>query len=242
MRTAAICVISMLALATSAARARDTAWSAGGGAWLLGEFVWRGVSQTQEKPALQGEAYLEHESGAFGGLWVSSIDYTAPGEAADGIDHELDAYVGWAGDLGAERTLELTLTQVRYPGHAADADYEYREVEATLGLGGGTEVGVAYSPDIVNLGGRAIYYRAQHEWPPSADGVVLRAGLGYFDLDAVAGDGYFDWTLALTRDFGAIRAELQYTDTASYGAALSEALDDAALADARLVLSLGMSF
>jgi hypothetical protein len=48
--------------------------------------------------------------------------------------------------------------------------------------------------------------------------------------------------LALTKDFGPVRAELQYTDTSSYGPALAEALDDGKLADGRVAVLVGWKF
>jgi hypothetical protein len=46
----------------------------------------------------------------------------------------------------------------------------------------------------------------------------------------------------VTREFGPVKAELQYTDTSSYGSRLSEALDDATLADGKVTLLVGWEF
>src|SRR5690606_32098433 len=101
---------------------------------------------------------------------------------------------------------------------------------------------IAYSDDIFNLGGSGIYYHLQGQWELVEDGVGFVAGIGHYDLDDAAGDSYQDWMLALNFPLGDWQLELQYTDTASYGEALSEALDDASLSQGRLALVLSYEF
>jgi uncharacterized protein (TIGR02001 family) len=217
----------LLALAVQPALAQDEGpWTVGGGAWLLSEYVWRGVSQTDEDPALQFELYLEHETGLVAGLWATTIDFTSPGEEDDGIDYELDPYVGWSGEFGSGISYEVLFTRVMYPGSRPGFDYDYDELSFAVGFLDHYEAGIAYSNDIFNLGGHGTYYHVAGEW----------------ELGDAAGDSYSDFIVGLGRSWGAATVELQYTDTSSYGEALSEALDDAALADGRLALSLSVEF
>lgn len=237
------CAAGLLALAVQPALAQDEGpWSVGGSAAVLSEYVWRGVSQTDEDPALQGEIYVEHESGFIVGLWATSIDFTGPGEEDDGIDYELDPYIGWAGEFGNGMSWEVLFTSVLYPGSREGFDYDYNELSFKLGFGEHYEAGIAYSDDIFNLGGTGVYYHIAGEWELGDSGFGLRAGVGHYDLDDAAGDSYNDYFVALGRSWGPAMVELQYTDTASYGEELSEALDDAALADGRVALSVTFEF
>ena len=42
---------------------------------LTTDYVWRGVSQTDEGPAVQGGFDYEHESGFSAGVWGSNVDF-----------------------------------------------------------------------------------------------------------------------------------------------------------------------
>jgi uncharacterized protein (TIGR02001 family) len=217
-------------------------WAVHGSVSALSDYRWRGVSQTQEEPALQAEIALEHASGFYAGLWGSSIDFTAAGEEDDGIDYELDGYLGWTGELRPGLELDLALTRAAYPGARSGYDYDYTELEGIVRFAERYHVGLAYSPDIFGLGGKGYYWNAGGEWPFGDSGFGLKVQVGHYDLEDAAGDSYNDYLLALTRKFGPVQAELQYTDTSGYGEELSEALDDAELADARVGLVVGWEF
>ncbi len=220
----------------------EAAWAVHGGITVRSDYVWRGVSQTQGNPALQGEVYFENASGFHAGVWASNVDFTARGDEDDGIDVEVDPYIGWSGELGEGVELDVFVSKAIYPGANAGFDYDYTEVEATLSFAEHYHVGLAYSPDIFNLGGRGIYYNAGFEWPLGESGFALQAQLGHYDLEDAAGDSYNDYLVGIHRTFGPIQAALQYTDTSSYSDALSEALDDAVQADGRIALVLLWAF
>jgi uncharacterized protein (TIGR02001 family) len=236
---AALAAILASALPAHAQEA-ESAWSFGGEIVGASDYVWRGVSQTQEDPALQVEAFIEHASGFYLGAFASNVDF---GDSEDGIDHEFNPYIGWAGELGGGAELDVVLSRVAYPGHnGSDYDIDYTELEARLGFAEHYHVGVAYSPDIFNLGAKGVYYYAGVAWPLADTGFTLSAQAGHYDLDAAAGDSYSDWLVGIDRDFGPINARLQYSDTSSYGEALSEAVGDASLADGRAALLLTWAF
>lgn len=233
-----------LAAAALPAFAQDgaggSAWSFGGEVTAASDYVWRGVSQTMEDPALQLEATVEHASGFYLGGSASNVDF---GDSDDGIDHEVSAYIGWAGDLGAGADLDVFVSRVAYPGHnGADYDIDYTEIEATLGFAEYYNVGVAYSPDIFNMGGKGWYYSAGAAFPLGDSGFTLGAHAGHYDLDDAVGDSYSDWLVSLDRDFGPINARLQYSDTAGFNDAVAEAVGDATLADGRTALLLTWAF
>ncbi|QWP75486.1 TorF family putative porin [Lysobacter sp. K5869] len=217
-------------------------WNVRGGVTLMSDYIWRGVSQTQEDPALQAEINLEHRSGFYAGLWGSSIDFTAPGEENDGVHYELDGYVGWAGELRPGLDLDVVLTRAAYPGAKRGFDYDYTELEGTLSFAEHYHVGLAYSPDIFGLGGKGYYWNVGGEWPLGESGFGLKVQVGYYDLQDPLGDSYNDYLLAVTRDFGPFHAELQYTTTSSYGPNISEGLDDKKLADDKVAVSVGWKF
>ena len=241
LRAALAATLATTALPALAQDAGDEgAWSFGGEVVAASDYVWRGVSQTMEDPALQLEAYVEHESGFYAGAFASNVDF---GDPDDGIDYELETYVGWAGALGETTELDIFVSRVAYPGHnGADYDIDYTEAQAVLTFVEQYHVGVAYSPDIFNLGGKGWYYYAGAAFPLADTGLTLGLQAGHYDLDAAAGDSYSDWLLSLDRDFGPINAKLQYTDTSGYSELVAESVGDAGLADGRVALLLTWAF
>lgn len=240
LRAALAVILSAAALPALAQGADDAAWSFGGEVVATSDYVWRGVSQTMEDPALQVEFFVEHQTGFYAGAFASTVDF---GDSEDGIDYEFNPYIGWAGELGADMELDVFLSRVRYPGHnGADYDIDYTEIEATLSFAEYYSAGVAYSPDIFNLGGKGWYYYAGAAFPLGDSGFTLGAQAGHYDLDDAAGDSYSDWLVSLDRNFGPINAKLQYSDTSSYGELLSESVGDASLAEGRAALLLTWAF
>lgn len=240
LRAAVAAVLAATALPALAQEADAGAWSFGGEVVAASDYVWRGVSQTMEDPALQVEAYVEHASGFYVGGFASNVDF---GDPDDGIDTELSGFVGWNGALGGNAELDVFLSRTVYPGHnGAEYDIDYTELEATVTFAEQYHVGVAYSPDIFNLGGKGWYYYAGAALPLGDTGLTLGLQAGHYDLDDAAGDSYSDWLVSLDRDFGPINAKLQYTDTSSYSEALSEAVGDASVADGRVALLLTWAF
>lgn len=236
--TAALALTALPALAQDGAG--DPAWTFGGEAILASDYVWRGVSQTMGDPALQLEGLVEHGSGFYAGAFASTVDF---GDPDDGIDYELETYIGWAGALGESTGLDVSVSRIAYPGHnGADYDIDYTEAQARLTFVETWYVGSAYSPDIFNLGGKGWYWYAGADLPLGDSGFTLGAQAGHYDLDDAAGDSYSDWLVSLGRDFGPVNARLQYSDTSGYSELLAESVGDSGLADGRAALLLTWAF
>ena len=60
---------------------------------VYSDYRFRGISQTDEGPALQGSLDWSHDSGVYLGTWASNVDF------AD-ADVEVDLYGGYAFDYG----------------------------------------------------------------------------------------------------------------------------------------------
>jgi uncharacterized protein (TIGR02001 family) len=80
------------ALAQDATDAPASDFTITGTAALTTDYRFRGISQSNEKLAVQGGATLTHSSGVYGSFWASSID----DYVAAGADAELDLIAGYS--------------------------------------------------------------------------------------------------------------------------------------------------
>ena len=90
---------------------------------LYSDYIFRGYTQTQNEPAIQGGFDVEHSSGLYAGTWASNVDWTTAGDYMDKNSVEIDVYAGWAGDLGFyDLGFDIGVLQFFYPGNdTADA-------------------------------------------------------------------------------------------------------------------------
>ena len=50
---------------------------------LYTDYIFRGYTQTQNEPAIQGGFDVEHSSGLYAGTWASNVDWTTAGDYMD---------------------------------------------------------------------------------------------------------------------------------------------------------------
>lgn len=94
---------------------------------LTTDYVWRGVSQNDENPAIQGG--FDYANGAFyAGTWASIVDF-------GGANMELDLYGGFAGELEGGLGWDVGVIGYLYPD-ADDLDFLeiYGGVSGSLGV------------------------------------------------------------------------------------------------------------
>ena len=59
-------------------------------------YVWRGVTQIDDGPAVQGGLDYAHDSGFYVGTWASNVDFDGENDP----QYELDLYGGYGGEAG----------------------------------------------------------------------------------------------------------------------------------------------
>lgn len=93
---------------------------------LFSQYIFRGLTQTDSSPALQGGVDFTHDSGFYVGAWGSNVSWPtdAIGEADSGSKYyssggslEIDVYGGYRTELGKTGiSLDVGLLQYYYPG------------------------------------------------------------------------------------------------------------------------------
>ncbi len=113
-----------------------------GGATVVSDYRFRGISQSSEDFAVQGSVTVSHESGLYAGFWGSSISF------AQGT--EIDAIVGFTHEIVPGLTGDLGVTAYLYPnkvqGISANEIYEpYVSLSGAVGPAS-VKVGFAWAP------------------------------------------------------------------------------------------------
>jgi len=133
---------------------------------LTTDYMYRGISQSNEQPAISGGFDYGYSTGGFAdvyaGIWTSSLDF------ADGdTSIEIDYYGGLTGEFSNNISWDVGGFYYQYPGTDADAagDFDFFEVYGNLGytftdvrLEPSLGFGVAYSPDFFGETGDAVYF------------------------------------------------------------------------------------
>ena len=69
-------------------------WSANVG--VTNNYLWRGLTQSINEPAVQGGIDYASDSGFYVGTWASNVSY----DSDDAYSYEHDVYFGWGGESG----------------------------------------------------------------------------------------------------------------------------------------------
>lgn len=203
--------VAMSAMAVSApAFAQDEAEEASGpitisgGAAIVSDYRFRGVSLSDKDFAFQPYLTVKHESGLYAGVWGSNVAENA------GDDVEVDLYAGYAG--GDAVTYDIGATYYVYPG-ASDLNY----VEFTGKLG--TTVGPAtiggqlsYVPSQDNTGNNDNIYVATNAAVAVPNTPITLTGSVGFE-DGAFGDDKIDWSIGATAAVSVFTVGVAYVDT-----------------------------
>lgn len=227
--------LALLAALPFAASAQDEESESSGpftfsaSATLTSDYVFRGISQSQEDWALQGELAFEHESGFYGGIWGSSVDFI-PDDASyldeDGANVELDLYVGYSWDLADKWVGDVQVVRYVYPGTNEGVDYDYAELIGSVSYDEMITATIGYSNDVYNLDDDGIYFGLSGSyglpwWDLSLDGEVghysIGSGEALYDEhgDFIGADdlNYMHYSIGLSKEFGQVSTSLTWSDT-----------------------------
>lgn len=209
-----------------------------GGATVVSDYRFRGVSFSAEDFAIQGTFNVNHSSGLYVGVWGSSLDDTPT------FGHtELDIYAGYTTEVASGTSIDVGLLYYYYPnGNFGPSDYfePYASVKTTIGPVT-AKLGAAYAFDQSALAGDNIYVYTDLGVGIPDTPVSLNAHLGYSDGSLSPGGNYWDWSVGA--DFalgGGLTAGVKYVDTDIDQLTGIPAADT--LYDETVVFSLGVAF
>lgn len=209
--------LTVLGLASAfpvAALAQETAdpWRLEAAVGGFSDYRYRGLSLSEDKPALQAGVTLSRASGLYADVYLSSIAAYGGDEEDEGSRLEATLSVGWAGSwLGLD--WDAALSAYRYPG-GHEVDYVEAPFQVSRSFGAATAtVGYAYAPSQTALGDEDNHYGwtgidyAPDDWPVS---VSLSVGR---EQGAYAPDGKTDWRIGGFLPVGKLTAGLEWVDS-----------------------------
>src|SRR5690606_16726256 len=189
------------------------------------DYAFRGVSQSNQRPAIQGGFDYAHDSGLYIGVWASSIS-----DGSAGLETNL--YGGYTFEAGPF-AFDIGLLRYYYPGKEWSAG---NTTEADVGVSW-EFLTFKYSHATTDLFGQpkskgSGYYDLSASYE-IMDGLTLDAHYGYSHVKGSGNKSYKDWSLGVTKSYGGVDFGLHYVDTD---------ISNDRLADARVVLSVSKSF
>jgi uncharacterized protein (TIGR02001 family) len=174
-----------------------------GSVTLTSEYVYRGISQTQEDIAVQGAINIGLTKGWYLNLWGSNVDFGGDAQA------EVDVYLGRAGARDSGLKWDFGLLYYAYP---SESDLDFLEIYG--GVGWKTVmVKYSYSDDFAGTDDDGHYFEINYD-QPFADryGLVAHAGYSLFG-DGVGLEDYSDYRLGLYATVSRLTFDLSFYTT-----------------------------
>ncbi|HVC49228.1 MAG TPA: TorF family putative porin [Burkholderiales bacterium] len=204
-------------------------------------YVYRGITNSANKPAIQGGFDWTNPAGWYAGIWGSSISSDIF-QNNTRVNEETDFYGGYNGVINQDWNWSAGLIQYTYFG---DTRFSTDEANVSLGYRWLT---VKYSHELnkfYNLpdSSGSYYYEAALAVPlPENLTLGLHAGHQVVAGAANAGLNYTDYKVSLAHDFGhGYSASVNYTTT-NANKALYTGADGVKTADSHVFISMTKTF
>lgn len=160
----------------------DSPFELSGELTLATDCVFRGVSQTMAGPAIYGDLTLEFDSGLFGSVWASNVDFTPEGALGDGAEFEVDLLVGYGYEFSDRAYVSVNWVSYLYPNASPDIDYDYVEWIGSLIVDDRHSLSVAYSTNVFGSRASGTHYDVATRFSLPRDH-WLGFSIGHYDLE-----------------------------------------------------------
>lgn len=212
MKSALLTLLGVLTLyPISSSYADDEPSPFSGNIALTSDYVYRGISQSNEEPTIQGGLdWADGDTGLYAGIWASGVDF-------EDATTEMDVYGGISGEMNG-LNWDVGLLYYFYPGSDDSLNYNYWEIAASVGYNYDfmqTSLSLNYSPENFGKSGQA-WYPAVNIAVPLPKEFTADASLGYQWIEDNAAFGvadYATWSLGVGYKIYGFNTSLKYTDT-----------------------------
>ena len=214
--------------AAATALGTELAW--GGNLALTSDYIYRGVSESNGRAALQADLHAETPQSIFAGAWASTRDHGLD----PGAGYDFEIYLGRRIELASAWNATVTARSHYFLGGGQESSNDYQEISATLTWLDRWTVSLSAIPNAV----RYWYYRRLSRSPAGiadttgqwliGEGLFVTGGAGYYrssgtgaGRQAATGYAYGNVGLALERrrwrlDIGYFIAKNQARELSPY--------------------------
>jgi uncharacterized protein (TIGR02001 family) len=192
---------------------------------LVTDYLYRGISQSAGKPAIQGGFDYAHPSGFYIGAWGSNVSWVG----ATSASLELDTYLGFRNSFAGDFSYDVGFLRYNYPGYYASGATK-ADTNEIYGLIGWKWVTLKYSYGLGDTFGvpadNSSYVDLSASYTLEGSGVILGAHYGKQTINAKDtasfvtsapfskdGANYSDYNLSIAKDFSGYVFKLLYSDT-----------------------------
>lgn len=197
---------------------------------VVSNYIWRGLTQTDNRPAIQGGIDYAHESGIYLGNWNSNITWVADEGYANNSHFEMNFYAGLKKDwLGRGFASDIGFIQYYYPSSGTNAGFTnpntgeiYIAQNFTVGRVSGYgkfSYSITNSQGFSNSTG-SNYSEFNIDYETGFFNFILNTHVGYqqvqgqYSQAGAPSPNYLDWLIGATKDFGdGFTASLTYVGT-----------------------------
>lgn len=207
---------------------------------VVSNYIYRGITQTSHKPAVQGGVDYAHASGVYVGAWASNVSWIKDsGAIASGdANIELDTYFGFKNTIVADLSYDVGYVRYNYLGNYAPKTTGGADsASGSFSNADTAEVYVAGTYKIVTLkysyslldgflttpGTKGTnYIDLSVNYPLADSGVTIGAHVGKqtfvgtttsTNVYGTTGLSYTDYKLSASKDFSGYVVGLAYTST-----------------------------
>jgi uncharacterized protein (TIGR02001 family) len=227
--------------------AADSPHTLTGNLGLTTDYVFRGVSQTQNEPAVQGGFDYSHASGFYVGTWASNVEWVSLGYK-DNNSMEIDLYGGYRGSAG-DVGYDVGVITYYYPGDEIPGAIDPDTTEIYVGASWkflSAKYSYVVSDHFVgwttSTGGKTdgSYYLELNATYDLGNGWGVLGHVGHQDVKGNDDASYTDFKVGVTKDVGFGVVSLAYSDTDAEKAAYTWNGEE--VADGRVFLSFSKTF
>ena len=177
MRKKSVAFFISLMLGSTAAIAEESQYGFDVTGYLTGtnNFMYRGLSLSDNSAAVQGQFSLTHTSGFYTTLWASNTRLQAASTGGNSPNMEGNFLAGFTGNITEDLAYDIGYLRTFYPG--GSSQFDFNDFYGTL-MYKGVSVGLSYSDDFFAETGTALYGFVAYDNQIYKD-VSLHAKAGY---------------------------------------------------------------
>ena len=191
---------------------------------IYSEYYFRGISQTDDVPALQGgfdwSATVDEGTGigVYLEVWGSNVDFNEA-SGVDGASIEIDYYGGLTGSIGSSGvSWDVGFIYYTYPGAAGSLNYDFVEAQGALSYDFGIATATAslnYSPENFGESGAAYYPKLAVDVPVGKYlKISAHVAKQYIENNTAFGQpDYVDYSIGGTVNVAGFDVNLTWSDT-----------------------------